>query len=135
MRRPSYLQRFDVSKSPVLEVSAEGLAFDIGANVRLYNLLSSGAFAMIAVPNLRNVSVIAQRIRGNPWFKTLGNYEASEARPTSLAAVREWCEKANLTVAQVVSVLHPRAQILKGLRMESLTSWFAKELIVAARKA
>jgi 2-polyprenyl-3-methyl-5-hydroxy-6-metoxy-1,4-benzoquinol methylase len=98
------------------------------------SLLSPGGSAIIAVPNLRNVSVIAQRIRGNPWFKTLGDYEASGAHATSLATVREWCEKANLTVARVVSVLHPRAQILKGLRMESLTSWFAKELIVAAKK-
>jgi 2-polyprenyl-3-methyl-5-hydroxy-6-metoxy-1,4-benzoquinol methylase len=99
------------------------------------NLLSPGASAIIAVPNLTNVSVIAQKIQGNAWFKTIGDYEASGAHATSPATVRGWCQKANLKVARVVSVLPRRARILEGLPMESLTSWFAKELIVAARKA
>ena len=58
------------------------------------SLLASGSVAIISAPNLRRLSVIAGRIRGDEGFKDLGNYEATGTHATSHAVVRRWCEAA-----------------------------------------
>ncbi len=98
------------------------------------SLLASGSVAIISAPNLRRLSVIAGRIRGDEGFKDLGNYEATGTHATSHAVVRRWCEAAGLKVLRTTYVIPKRAETVHRLTLGAFSSLWASDLIVAARK-
>jgi hypothetical protein len=77
--------------------------------------LSEKSVIIIQAPNMLSVPDIWKRIRNDPRYRGLGNYDLSGTHVSSIGKVRNWCRKSGLRVDRTVGMLHPRGEFLRGL--------------------
>jgi 2-polyprenyl-3-methyl-5-hydroxy-6-metoxy-1,4-benzoquinol methylase len=115
-------------------------------------LLSPGALAIIAVPNLLRfkatyavakkvasyshvrLPIVCMKMFGEEWFKSLGNFEVTGARATSHKTLRNWSGAAGLEIERTLNLLPPRARMASRITFGLLDSLLADDLIAVARR-
>lgn len=98
-------------------------------------VLSKNARVIATVPNLSGLPVIWRRIRRDNRLKGLGDYKKAGVHVTSHWTVRDWFEKAGLSVEDIADVILPRFRNASVWTCGLMDSLLAEELIVVSRNS
>jgi SAM-dependent methyltransferase len=98
-------------------------------------LLPAGSVAVFSVPNLSQLPAVWGKIRRDPRFQDLGNYDKTGVHFTSLGTIREWCRRAGMRFESATPVLPVRARRLAGLALGLMDGFLASEFIAVAKRA
>jgi 2-polyprenyl-3-methyl-5-hydroxy-6-metoxy-1,4-benzoquinol methylase len=97
-------------------------------------VLSPSGRMIAVVPNLARVPVTWRRIRRDPHYENIGNYERTRVHVPSRRKVRSWFKHAGLTLEYLVPVVPARLRPASRLSFGTMDALLSTEFIAVGRR-
>lgn len=97
--------------------------------------LRQGGQLSIALPNTGDAKVLAKRLKGDPGYQSLGDYQTTGTHHTTRSNICRWVKQAGYTGVQATGVMTEKRQKMDRLSLGLATGLLADRWLVQASLA